>query len=276
MTNQTPLLLLPGLMNDERVWDPVRKALPTGRDVVVSSTHTADTIPALAASALAAMPSGKFAVAGFSLGGYVALEVCRQAGQRVAGVALLDTGARADSEEAMQNRRRMVAALETGNASFAQVRDTGAACIACGRPATARAAWQHGAKRGNRWVQAPAGGRDEPAGCPRRAADAALPRPGLVWARRPDHAAGTERGNGGPVARRRRAGRGAAIGPHVDAGTARHGRRGFHAVARARRCGSVSARRPVTCRTSSSRLPGPINPPRRSPCRRCPSRRAAA
>lgn len=121
MTNQTPLLLLPGLMNDERVWDPVRKALPAGRDVVVSSTHTADTIPALAASALAAMPAGKFAVAGFSLGGYVALEVCRQAGQRIAGIALLDTGARADSEEAMQNRRRMVAALETGNASFAQV-----------------------------------------------------------------------------------------------------------------------------------------------------------
>jgi pimeloyl-ACP methyl ester carboxylesterase len=121
MTNTAPLLLLPGLMNDERVWDPIRKALPAGRDVVVSPTHTADSIAALAAAALAAMPPGRFAVAGFSLGGYVALEVCRQAPGRIAGIALLDTGARADSQEARQNRRRMVAALGSGSASFAQV-----------------------------------------------------------------------------------------------------------------------------------------------------------
>jgi pimeloyl-ACP methyl ester carboxylesterase len=121
MTQPTPLLLLPGLMNDERVWDPVRKALPAEREVVVSLTHTADSITALAAAALAAMPPGKFAVAGFSLGGYVAVEVCRQAPERIAGIALLDTGARADSEEATQNRRRMVAALGSGSASFAQV-----------------------------------------------------------------------------------------------------------------------------------------------------------
>ncbi|MDB6002563.1 MAG: putative hydrolase or acyltransferase of alpha/beta superfamily [Rhizobacter sp.] len=116
-----PLLLLPGLMNDERVWDPIRQALPAGRTVVVAETHTADSISALAASALSLMPAGPFAVAGFSLGGYVALEVCRQAFERVAGVALLDTGARADSEEAKDNRRRMVAALGAGTASLAQV-----------------------------------------------------------------------------------------------------------------------------------------------------------
>lgn len=121
MTHPTPLLLLPGLMNDERVWEPVRNALPAQREVVVSPTHTADSIAALAAAALAAMPPGKFAVAGFSLGGYVAVEVCRQAPERIAGIALLDTGARADSEEATQNRRRMVAALGSGSASFAQV-----------------------------------------------------------------------------------------------------------------------------------------------------------
>ncbi|WP_198085106.1 alpha/beta fold hydrolase [Variovorax sp. E3] len=120
MTNTLPLLL-PGLMNDARVWDPIRQALPIGRDVVVSPTHAADTIEAQAASALAAMPDGSFAVAGFSLGGYVALEVCRQAGHRIAGLALLDTGTRADSQEATQNRQRMVAALSSGGASFAQV-----------------------------------------------------------------------------------------------------------------------------------------------------------
>lgn len=121
MQYQTPLLLLPGLMNDARVWDPIRNALPSGRHIVVAPTHMADTISALAESALNSMPPGRFAIAGFSLGGYVALEVCRQAQHPVAGIALLDTGARADSDEARQNRQRMVAALGSGSPSFSQV-----------------------------------------------------------------------------------------------------------------------------------------------------------
>jgi len=59
---------------------------------------------ALAIAATAQMPAGRFAVAGFSLGGYVALEICPQADDRIAGIALLDTGARADAAEAKQNR----------------------------------------------------------------------------------------------------------------------------------------------------------------------------
>lgn len=121
MTNPTSLLLLPGLMNDGRVWDPIRKSMPDERHLVTASTHLTDSIAATAASAIASMPPGKFGVAGFSLGGYVAIEVCRQAPERVAGIALLDTGARADSEEAAQNRKRMVAALGSGSASFAQI-----------------------------------------------------------------------------------------------------------------------------------------------------------
>ncbi len=121
MPSRTPLLLLPGLLNDTRVWDPVRRALPADRTVVAALTDSADSTADLAAAALALMPPGRFAVAGFSLGGYVALEVCRQARDRVAGVALLDTGARADTEESTQNRRRMIGALAGGGASFAQV-----------------------------------------------------------------------------------------------------------------------------------------------------------
>ena len=121
MTDQIPLLLLPGLMNDARVWDPICQASPSGRPTVVSPTHTADSVAAMAAAALNAIPQGRFAVAGFSLGGYVAIEVCRQAPHRIAGIALLDTGARADSDDAKQNRQRMVAALGSGSASLAQV-----------------------------------------------------------------------------------------------------------------------------------------------------------
>jgi pimeloyl-ACP methyl ester carboxylesterase len=121
MTSPIPLLLLPGLMNDARVWDPITRQRLDGRNMRVSATHTADTVQALAAAAIRAMPAGLFCVAGFSLGGYVALEVCRQAPARIAGLALLDTGARPDPEEAMQHRKRMVAALQAGHASFEQV-----------------------------------------------------------------------------------------------------------------------------------------------------------
>lgn len=114
----TPLLLLPGLMNDERVWDPVVLAVPPGRTVVLGQTHTADNVADLAASALAQMPAGRFAVAGFSLGGYVALELCRQAPERIAGLGLIDTSARADTDDAKQNRQRMIDALGSGSVTF--------------------------------------------------------------------------------------------------------------------------------------------------------------
>lgn len=119
MTQAIPLLLLPGLMNDARVWSPLVTALGRERNVEVASTHLHDSIVALAREAIAAMPPGLFAVAGFSLGGYVAQEVCRQAGDRIAGLGLVDSGARADSEEAKQIRRRMIQAVEGGDSSDA-------------------------------------------------------------------------------------------------------------------------------------------------------------
>lgn len=125
MNQAVPLLLLPGLMNDARVWSPLVTALGQERKVEVAPTHLHDSIAASAREAIASMPPGLFAVAGFSLGGYVAQEVCRQAGDRIAGLGLVDTGARADSEEAKQIRRRMIQAVEGGDgsnaAAFSQV-----------------------------------------------------------------------------------------------------------------------------------------------------------
>jgi len=114
MNLRAPLLLLPGLMNDTRIWDPLVTAIDAERDVHVAPTHVRDSIAESARDAIASMPSGSFAVAGFSLGGYVAQEVCRQAHDRIAGLALVDTGARADTEEARQVRQRMIHAVESG------------------------------------------------------------------------------------------------------------------------------------------------------------------
>lgn len=121
MNQSTPLLLLPGLMNDQRVWGPLLPALGAGRSVHIAPTHLHGSIEALARSAVVTMPPGPFAVAGFSLGGYAALEVCRQAPERIAGLALLATGARADTEEAKQARIRMLEAISAGVASLPQI-----------------------------------------------------------------------------------------------------------------------------------------------------------
>jgi pimeloyl-ACP methyl ester carboxylesterase len=106
---KTPLLLLPGLQADERLFAPQVRDLADVALPKVADLTTADTIGALAASAIAAMPMGRFAVAGLSMGGYVALEVMRQAPQRIAALALLSTNARPDSAESTANRRRLMA-----------------------------------------------------------------------------------------------------------------------------------------------------------------------
>ena len=65
------------------------------------------------AAALREAPSGPIALAGHSLGGYVAFEIMRQAPERVSRLALLNTNARPDSPESTENRRRLMALAET-------------------------------------------------------------------------------------------------------------------------------------------------------------------
>lgn len=112
-------------MNDARIWTPLTTAIAAERTVHVAPTHLHGSIAESARDAIAAMPAGSFAVAGFSLGGYVAQEVCRQAGSRIAGLGLLDTGARADTQEVKQARERMIQAVDgaegAGSAGFVQV-----------------------------------------------------------------------------------------------------------------------------------------------------------
>jgi len=107
------LLLVPGLLCDKRLWQAQLDGLLHAAECIVADVSTADTVEAMARGILAKMPAGPFAVAGLSMGGYVALEILRQAGARVKGLALLDTNARPDSEQATADRRRMMALAET-------------------------------------------------------------------------------------------------------------------------------------------------------------------
>lgn len=115
MTDQPTLLLLPGLLCDARLWrDQIAALRAECRCVVADLTHD-DNLPAMAHRALAAVGEAQdLAIAGLSMGGYVALEIMRQAPGRVARLALMDTSARPDTEEQSRRRRALLALSESG------------------------------------------------------------------------------------------------------------------------------------------------------------------
>lgn len=102
-----PLLMLPGTACDERVFLPVIARLG-GYPVTVGTMTGASTTPELAARILVDAPE-VFCLAGFSLGGIVALEIVAQAPERVAGLALIDTTPRPDPDPNAAARRAAVA-----------------------------------------------------------------------------------------------------------------------------------------------------------------------
>jgi len=112
-TDRPHLLLLPGLLNDARLWERQIAELSDFADCSVADLTVTDTISGLAAAVLAAAPVQRFALAGLSMGGYVALEIMRQDPGRVRALALLDTSARPDAPEAMKNRRVLMQLAET-------------------------------------------------------------------------------------------------------------------------------------------------------------------
>lgn len=105
----SPLLLLPGLLCTDAVFAPQIAALAGVADCRVADLTRDDTIPGMARRALAAMPSGRFALAGFSMGGYVALEMMRQAPARISRLALMATSPRVDTPERARERERFIA-----------------------------------------------------------------------------------------------------------------------------------------------------------------------
>jgi pimeloyl-ACP methyl ester carboxylesterase len=84
------LILVPGLMCDANVWQDQARELGLSTTITVPDHGLADSLGAMAEAIIAAAPA-RFAIAGHSMGGRVALEVIRRAPGRVQGMALLDT-----------------------------------------------------------------------------------------------------------------------------------------------------------------------------------------
>jgi pimeloyl-ACP methyl ester carboxylesterase len=107
------LMLVPGLMCDHAVWDPVIPRLAGQADCRVVDHGRASSLVTMAEQVLSAAPA-RFALAGHSMGARVALEVVRRAPQRVTRLALLDSGHRPRAageagEEEVRKRHALLA-----------------------------------------------------------------------------------------------------------------------------------------------------------------------
>lgn len=107
MPQKTPLVLLPGLLLDARLWRHQVSALAGIAEIAVGDLSRGESMAELAAQVLAAAPE-RFALAGLSMGGYVALEIMRRAPGRVTRLALLDTSARPDSPARRRRREDLL------------------------------------------------------------------------------------------------------------------------------------------------------------------------
>ncbi len=101
------LVLLPGLLNDADLWAHQVGTLADIAAVTVADLTRDDDMAAMARRVLDAAPA-QFALAGLSMGGYVAQEIMRQAPERVTRLALIDTAARADLPEQKERRLRAI------------------------------------------------------------------------------------------------------------------------------------------------------------------------
>jgi pimeloyl-ACP methyl ester carboxylesterase len=113
MDDTMPILLVPGLVSSPRIFAPVMPALWRLGPVTVANHIRDDNMGAIARRTLAEAPP-RFALAGHSMGGYIAFEIMRQAPDRVAKLALINTQARSDSPEATERRRGMMARARGG------------------------------------------------------------------------------------------------------------------------------------------------------------------
>jgi pimeloyl-ACP methyl ester carboxylesterase len=102
-----PLLLLSGLLCDETVWADIPRRLEDIADSRIISFSGYSSISGMAEHVLSVAPE-RFAVAGHSMGGRVALEVIRLARERVLRLALLNTGVHTVRDGEPQSRGRLL------------------------------------------------------------------------------------------------------------------------------------------------------------------------
>ena len=114
MVTTTRLVLVPGLVCDAELWKHQTDTLGDICEPAIFDMAPYDDMGAAARALLETFP-GKFALAGLSMGGYLAFEIMRQAPERVSKLALLDTTPAADSPESIERRKGGIEQAKSGN-----------------------------------------------------------------------------------------------------------------------------------------------------------------
>ena len=119
------VLLVPGLLCDDALWASQVESLSDIAEMRVANNGEVDSLGALAEAIIARAPA-RFAIAGHSMGGRVALEVARRVPERLIGFAILDTGyealapGEAGEREAAGRRSMLALARRSGMRAMAR------------------------------------------------------------------------------------------------------------------------------------------------------------
>ena len=108
------LIFLPGLASDATVWAHQLPVIPEVWQPLVTDVHTRFASLGDMAAALLREHDGELVLCGTSMGGMVALEVARQAPERIRGLALLGTSARPETEDMRVLREQAITLFEAG------------------------------------------------------------------------------------------------------------------------------------------------------------------
>lgn len=108
-----PLVLLPGMMCDARIFAPQINALSRERAVMVAPITQGERVEEIASNILDQLPL-RFALAGLSMGGIVAMEVLRRAPERVSRLCMMDTNPLAETPAEAASREPMIVGVRAG------------------------------------------------------------------------------------------------------------------------------------------------------------------
>ena len=108
-----PLVFLPGMMCDARLFGPQIAALSPDCSVMVSPVTRGERIEEIASGLLDELPQ-RFALAGLSMGGIVAMEILRRAPDRITRLALMDTNPLAETPQVAAAREPQIVKVRAG------------------------------------------------------------------------------------------------------------------------------------------------------------------
>jgi pimeloyl-ACP methyl ester carboxylesterase len=107
------VVFLPGMMCDARLFEPQLRAFSATHPVMVAPITQGQRIEEIASNLLTVLPQ-KFALAGLSMGGIVAMELLRRAPERITRIALMDTNCLAETPQVAANREPQIVKVKSG------------------------------------------------------------------------------------------------------------------------------------------------------------------